>query len=355
MSQFEEVLTRRGPDTSGEVDVKLSDNWRGKFVGFTLWLQGNVVAKQPLVDQCGNVLLWNGDVFSARERPDDDGESDTEFLLGRLQSANTAGEVTSVMNSVNGPWSFVYYKESLKTIFTGRDRFGRHSLLWNCVGNQCPQDLFILSSAVPSGQFSEVPASALYRLDLSSVIQVEPVAERISYETDDRVPTDGDLTTWVALADNSLQSSQQIFRQYRDMHYRVLDEFEETLRESVRIRTHCQPMLCWDCTAEKLKQGQDVSCGHSKLAVLFSGGLDSAVLAAMADSIWPEEETIDLLNVAFKSKNKTAAHSNVKKLPTQENAPPFSVPDRLTGLQALQELQKINPKRKWNFIQVRGD
>lgn len=40
-------------------------------------------------------------------------------------------------------------------------------------------------------------------------------------------------------------------------------------------------------------------CQHAKLAVLFSGGIDSTVLAVLADRILPINEPIDLLNVAF--------------------------------------------------------
>jgi asparagine synthetase B (glutamine-hydrolysing) len=36
-----------------------------------------------------------------------------------------------------------------------------------------------------------------------------------------------------------------------------------------------------------------------RLAILFSGGIDSMILAALADKYVPIEESIDLLNVAF--------------------------------------------------------
>ena len=88
----------------------------------------------------------------------------------------------------------------------------------------------------------------------------------------------------------------------------------------------------------------DKKCAHSKIAILFSGGLDSTVLAALTDRMWPKEESIDLLNVAFSSAAELhKRHGNVGD---------FNVPDRLTGLQALAELKILNPHRNWNFVKV---
>lgn len=58
---------------------------------------------------------------------------------------------------------------------------------------------------------------------------------------------------------------------------------------------------------------------HSSQKIFFScgGGLDSTVLAALADRILPPDEPIDLLNVAFEQANYS-----------------FEVPDRLTAKQA---------------------
>ena len=65
------------------------------------------------------------------------------------------------------------------------------------------------------------------------------------------------------------------------------------------------------------------------------------------------EEPIDLINVAFAQKVKTP--QNVKKKHVKkireigEENESYDVPDRLTGRDALEEMQG---DRQWNFIEV---
>lgn len=125
-----------------------------------------------------------------------------------------------------------------------------------------------------------------------------------------------------------------------------------------------------------------------KLAILFSGGLDCAVLARMAHDILPLEEQIDLLNVAFENPRVVLASKQPPKVKLQrkvrqgrgqlgiddevvakekplEDAPPVvfppveatspfeACPDRMTGRSALKELRQVCPGRKWNFVEVK--
>lgn len=70
----------------------------------------------------------------------------------------------------------------------------------------------------------------------------------------------------------------------------------------------------------------------ARLAVLFSGGLDSAVLARLADQLLPLDEPIDLLNVAFESPRTTRAlEMDI-----------YDVPDRLTARLTLAELRELS-------------
>lgn len=99
-------------------------------------------------------------------------------------------------------------------------------------------------------------------------------------------------------------------------------------------------------------------CHHSKIGILFSGGLDSTILAALADEFVPHDEPIDLLNVAFEREKKEGdpkkKQSRKKKHLdfSQDEEDKYLVPDRITGKKASDELKKLYPNRQWNFVQV---
>ncbi|CAG2218534.1 SPSB3 [Mytilus edulis] len=82
---------------------------------------------------------------------------------------------------------------------------------------------------------------------------------------------------------------------------------------NVKHTKDCSPDVAGSCSESEI-------VGNARVAVLFSGGIDSAVITALVDR--PKTET------------------------TETN---WKVPDRVTGYTALQEL---NPNRRWNFIEV---
>ncbi|ORX34782.1 asparagine synthase-domain-containing protein [Kockovaella imperatae] len=82
--------------------------------------------------------------------------------------------------------------------------------------------------------------------------------------------------------------------------------------------------------------------GDARVAVLFSGGVDCSLLAALIHRFIPADEPIDLLNVAF------------AQLPDAKSVdlPRFDVPDRLSGRQSLGELRAACPRRQWRFVEI---
>lgn len=102
----------------------------------------------------------------------------------------------------------------------------------------------------------------------------------------------------------------------------------DLLSQSVEKRTTIIPKACKMC---------EFKCDHAKIAILFSGGIDSALLALLASKYVESDEPIDLLNVSFER---------------PANSGNFECPDRQTCLKTLEELKSLCPTRQWNLIKV---
>jgi hypothetical protein len=61
----------------------------------------------------------------------------------------------------------------------------------------------------------------------------------------------------------------------------------------------------------------------------------------------PLDEPIDLLNVAFENPRKERVRSAAK---SATDLSPYLVPDRISGLAEVDELQRVCPGRTWNFV-----
>jgi hypothetical protein len=127
--------------------------------------------------------------------------------------------------------------------------------------------------------------------------------------------------------------------------------------------------------------------GRAQVAVLFSGGIDSTMLAFLAHRYFdvilycgacsyflfsrhvPLDEPIDLLNVAFQNPRKIQVQTdgNIGAIPKREKkrqlkaaeinravteSASYMVPDRVTGLQEVEEFRRICPGRTWNFVSI---
>lgn len=145
---------------------------------------------------------------------------------------------------------------------------------------------------------------------------------------------------------NDFTTTLQYLLQIPEINERV-KSLIELLHQAVKIRVKKKPNYCKNCI-QLLLNGENVICTHAKIGILFSGGLDSAILTAIADKYIPENESIDLINVAFEKSTSNKNHNDEKGNIAQK----YDVPDRKTGRQTYFELLRICSKRKWNFVEV---
>ncbi|KFR09764.1 Asparagine synthetase domain-containing protein 1, partial [Opisthocomus hoazin] len=409
-------LRRRGPDSSQQLVKTVSDlSYECLFSGHVLHLRGPMTP-QPLEDANNNIFLWNGEIFSGV--PVGDLENDTEVMFHRLALCSSEADILSLFSSLRGPWSFIYYQASRHSLWFGRDYFGRRSLLWKF--NNVVERAFCLASvsvySKSGNQWQEVPACGIFKIDLKACAAAkslslilfpwtysctEKAAEEIFINVLDQVSKG--LPNHIPLVMNASKlclrvpviplnktiseasgecpgtntsniihtvSVETLQGFLAEEHKRKLvHRFTDVLNKAVKTRV----LSLFRDEDQKTSEVPSRSNRKAHVAVLFSGGIDSMVIAALADKHVPLEEPIDLLNVAFmvkeqpKQRTTTKKHSNrevrLDLLCPQESCQDldaktgaglscFDVPDRITGRAGLKELEAINPSRTWNFVEI---
>jgi asparagine synthetase B (glutamine-hydrolysing) len=139
------------------------------FTSTVLSLRGDHVTKQPFQDgNTGSVLCWNGEAWKIDGRfvQGNDGEAVFALLSEASCSGTGAGEaVLQALRSIEGPFAFVFFDAHSKTLYFGRDRLGRRSLLL------CHDDVegsLAISSVAETcdAKWKEVEADGIYSMVL---------------------------------------------------------------------------------------------------------------------------------------------------------------------------------------------
>ncbi|NXL85754.1 ASND1 protein, partial [Alectura lathami] len=408
-------LRRRGPDSSQQLIKTVSElSYECLFSGHVLHLRGLTTTPQPLEDADNNIFLWNGEIFGGVHVGDT--ENDTEVLFHHLALCSSEADILSLFSSLRGPWAFIYYQASRHSLWFGRDYFGRRSLLWQ-FSNEIASAFCLTSLSVYSesaNQCQEVPASGIFKIDLKAYATTKslsltlfPWKHSCTEKTEEEVfihvldQVSKDLPNHIPLVMNesklclrapviplnrtvseasserpstessniipvvSIETLQGFLAE--EHRKKSVHLFIDVLNEAVKRRVL---LLFRD---QETREVLSISHRKAHVAVLFSGGVDSMVIAALADQHVPLEEPIDLLNVAFmikeeaKEKGTAKNHTNREiqldlhrcqesnedlDAKTGDRFSCFDVPDRITGRAGLKELQALNPSRTWNFVEI---
>lgn len=324
-------------------------------------------------------------------------ENDTAVFFRRLSSCNSPSEVLSVLSTIQGPWGFVYYQKAGDYLWFGRDFFGRRSLLWKFdveINALTLTSVAAHSSGPDHAAWQEVPAVGVFRIDLKAVAEAGSVTFEVypwAREGDDlvsscsetkfgSVPSGCDavmnqsglvlaspvcpLNTSIPKPLNETESHPHSCHEDLEQLLASKEKTDEVnrligvLSEAVRRRVQSLPFSVQD--------EPPPPSDRASVAILFSGGIDSMILAALADRHIPVHEPIDLLNVAFKRQESKKQKESAKKPRKHRNKPadaeihgtdsqtssPFDVPDRVTGRAGLKELQDLSRERRWNFVEI---
>ncbi|KAJ3105234.1 Asparagine synthetase domain-containing protein 1, partial [Phlyctochytrium bullatum] len=421
LASLRAAVSRRGPDHCGVHAFSVpsehgGDGFSGEIFASVLHLRGPVTVPQPYVRaEDGSWMAFNGEIFEdeldgverkAFKLPDP-ASNDAQALFDTLFSPShptpppTAIASTrqgfrrrllSTLSTLRGPWALAVHHAPSRTIWFGRDSVGRRSLVWN-------RPYFDLSSAASDSGSERIPCRL--PVVVSSVLSEDAedageggVAEALAAGWEE-VPAAGvfeikmgpDAESRTLPADPNFPiptTPDGVIPPPRPETIPDLLTFQDSLSAAVRARVQRIP--------DHNVPAHPGSLPPAPLAILFSGGLDCMVLAALAAVHLPPDAPIDLLNVAFENPrvNKArAAGGSAKKtkkknqqqqqrgteLPaggadtTHVDASPstgdperadmepqaadlYDVPDRDTGRLGVAELRKRFPDRPWRLVEV---
>lgn len=324
---LQERLQRRGPDAYSSTQHTLSTSVGPlslRFDSTVLSLRGDTTVSQPLVatlppgkapEHADDVLLfsWNGEAWTLSNEAL--AGNDTEKVFAHLQRAilsspdteNYAERLLTALAAIRGPYAFVLVNTCNNTVAFARDCLGRRSLL-----QKSSAASFVLASVSDGDDtWTEVEPNALHVLSLS------------------RLCPPSHTETWVqATTRHPFPFSHALFNPTTSTHHPyphedLLGPLHTHLTRALRVRlppTTSPPP-----------------------ALLFSGGLDSTLLATLTSALLPDPHTpIDLLNVAFQNPR---IHSHTP-------APYAFCPDRITAAKSLARLQSLHPLREWRLVEI---
>lgn len=370
-----ELLSRRGPEGCQLEEVKLAGVAQFALLSTVLGLRGRQLTLQPVKDELGNLLAWNGEIFGGLKVSDK--ECDTSFLLNQLSRCSSESELLNIISCIEGPWAFVYFKRNEQQIWFGRDIFGRRSLLYQVKGGS----LSLVSAVAPkpNESWTELAASGIYCLDLNGSAALGGSRLTVRFFPWSRLPTGQpfEMAEWrPSTLGESLACSIEpwlsshlnrelgdgpppmpamgrlFFRKVLSEHAEIASsvaELDRVLLEAVRRRLCNHNLVCRLCIAKHRSRPADApECNHPSVAILFSGGLDSMVIAAFCARLLPKRRPIDLLNVSFQHQ----VHMIDSRTKTKRWFTSFDAPDRLSAKLGLDELRSVFPDRPWNLVEI---
>lgn len=375
LQSFRLGLSRRGPDGAGVWARDIGDDvGRAKdeirLGGSLLQLRGTNPSTSPLVDGEGNVLCFNGEIFSGLERlclRDNDSKALLRALAiaghahGRTDAAENA--IARVLSRLRGPWALVYWQESSQRLWYGRDVVGRRSLLVH--RPDVFNARFMLSSLSPLGadvggdhvtaqiepRFWDEVEAGIYSLESTNDVGLrmgvgtyelgDDITARWKfrrYEWKDCVPS---ILHEFQRASKLVHLTQQPFVSQAikcDLDHARIDATIEVAVDGLlaALDTSVERRVAHSINpsprSENSSNCSTVDAGPAaELGVLFSGGVDSMVIAALADRHCPPDQPIDLLTVCFDG---------------------GCSPDRVAAIDGVAELRIACPDRLWRLIFV---
>ena len=350
------------------------------ILGSLLQLRGTTPSASPLVDVRGNVLAFSGELF-AGVAVGSGAENDAAALLATFdevfaKAPNDEGLAASALVAgLRGPWALAYWHEASQRLWFGRDVFGRRSLLLRRGGGRGssardgdaprgaprPTTLTLTSVAPeraaddPDVPDPDVPEDEEKTEKTDEWEELEPGLYGVDLRAAERENDDGcfflPAATRAAAPPRRGALAERLlrFRRARAATRPAVEKTNSRDDDETETETNTARDAAVDGFVAALSaaverrvalsvvdvfQKSDDDAEAAFIGVLFSGGVDSMLLAALAHRHVPPGRAVDLINVCFASGNS---------------------PDRAAALDGVAELEALFPSRAWRLVRVDAD
>lgn len=325
------LLCRRGPDHFETISFEMPVD-AGRIVSVNLWaavlsLRGDSICPQPARGSNG-LLCFNGEIYNGLNIAP--GMSDTAALLESLSSTSSPSAVAALISSLRGPWAFVYICQKSKKIYIGRDIFGRKCLLIR----ETPCGFQLTSVAYNhdsenENKWEEIPAQGVYVYDL-----LESSWALIRWNRAPSGSTDHNFAPCKALQHVALAKQRltcPITAALRRELPKHSSERDGVMDYGTLLEIYADKVMAFEevLTKAVIRRVDNIPQRYAgiPIGILFSGGIDSTLIAAIAMKYSPDL-TFDLINVAFEHEDSQRHLS-------------FDTPDRCTSIEAFKELESL--------------
>lgn len=338
LEKLAQLIDQRGPDYNSPIhDTNTKCGLHLRLKASVLHLRGKELTKQPLFAN-NNILLFNGQIYKYSNYQPTGPDSDTSFLFSKLNDLKTKEEICRQLCEIDGPYAFIYWCENLNTLFYGRDVFGRRSLCQLLEESGSPliiSSVGIQDDCLSRGRtWAEVDCSGIHCLEFGSG---EVQRSKFLWDIDRIYPPTQKCSKPLSRCDIPFYPipipllkplNNHLMHHIEQPTSAIITAsigFERVLLSAVKKRAMFNQDACLEC--RQLKKPIQL-CDHSRIALAFSGGIDSTLLALMLDRAIEPSQTIDLINVAFKDNS----------------------PDRIAAGQAFKEICDLRPGRNWRLV-----
>lgn len=355
-------ILSRGPDYAKLIISENKEN--------TIWSFSSILSlrqpftKQPISLQKGIggrfTLQFNGEIYNPEIQLEFG--NDTRYLMSQIEKFGCAITsvndkdiekfVKKVFSDLEGEFAFVLHDTLLNTVYFGKDFLGKRSLFYKI---DSVAKKFLASSIPCIDKYNEAQdqedwvdckGNTIYCLDLHSfsLLQVPTTLKQDNeiFEVNRTIVSDYNNENSENIDSYTEQLSIKLQQAVRDRVFQI-----QPLHDNDNINSYIPPYNLNDFEEQYLKNSYAINATNvrktgSKIAILFSGGIDCTILAFFSAKCLLENHenpAIDLINVSFENRRTKNQFGDT--------------PDRKLGLSSWINLCKIyDGTVRFNFIEV---